>query len=69
VGISAYRLFRNGALLTTTASRTYDDRSATSAGTYLYTVQAVDGAGNVSPAGNTVQITVSTSTGGGRKPH
>jgi hypothetical protein len=67
-GISAYRVLRNGALLATTTSRTYDDRNATNAGTYDYTVFAVDGAGNTSGPGNVVRITVgSTTPGGGKK--
>ena len=66
-GISAYRVFRNGALLVTTTSRTHDDRNATTVGTYDYTVVAVDGAGNTSGAGNVVRVTVGSSTPGGGK--
>ena len=66
-GISEYRVFRNGALLATTAARTYDDRNATNAGTYDYTVVAVDGAGNTSGPGNVVRITVGSSAPGGGK--
>lgn len=66
-GIAAYHVFRNGALLATTAARTHDDRTATAAGTYDYTVLAVDGAGNLSPSGNVARITVSASTPGGGK--
>ena len=68
-GIASYQLFRNGALLLTTSSRTYDDRTATTAGTYAYMALAVDGAGNVSAAGNVAQVTVTASSpGGGKKP-
>ena len=66
-GISAYRVFRNGALLATTTSRTQEDRNATLAGTYDYTVVAVDGAGNESGPGNVVRVTVGSSTPGGGK--
>jgi hypothetical protein len=65
-GISAYRVFRNGALLATTSSTTYQDRNATS-GTYDYTVVAVDGAGNVSAPGNVARITIASSSPGGGK--
>jgi hypothetical protein len=66
-GISAYRVFRNGALLTTTTSTSHQDRNATTAGTYDYTLVAVDGAGNTSSPGNVVRITVGSSTPGGGK--
>ena len=65
-GISAYRVFRNGALLVTTTSTGYQDRNATS-GTYDYTVVAVDGAGNVSAPGNVARITIAASSPGGGK--
>jgi hypothetical protein len=66
-GISAYRVFRNGALLSTTTSTSHQDRTATTAGTYDYTIVAVDGAGNTSSPGNVVRITIASSTPGGGK--
>jgi hypothetical protein len=66
-GISAYRVFRNGALLTSTTSTTFQDRSATISGTYDYTVVAVDGVGNTSGPGNVVRVTVGSTTPGGGK--
>jgi hypothetical protein len=66
-GISAYRVFRNGALLATTTSTSHQDRTATTAGTYDYTVVAVDGVGNTSGAGNVARVTVGSSTPGGGK--
>jgi chitinase len=66
-GISAYRVFRNGTLLTTTTGTTYQDRSATTSGTYDYTVVAVDGVGNTSVPGNVARITVGSSAPGGGK--
>lgn len=45
---------RNGSLLVTTSSRTYDDRTATTAGTSDF--------GNVSSPGNVVRVTVGSSS-------
>jgi hypothetical protein len=66
-GISSYRAFRNGALLATTSATTHQDRSATTSGTYDYTVVAVDGVGNTSGTGNVVRVIVGSSTPGGGK--
>jgi hypothetical protein len=48
VGVAAYNLFRNGALLTTSSSFTYTDSNLTPGETYSYTVNAFDASGNVS---------------------
>ncbi len=49
-GVTGYDIYRNGTLLTTTTGTgtTYSDTSATAAKLYSYTVDARDGAGNVS---------------------
>lgn len=54
VGVTAYRVYRNGSLIATVTGgvRTYDDRPPK--GSFTYTVIAVDAAGNTSPASNTV---------------
>ncbi|MDX6591717.1 MAG: hypothetical protein QOJ13_913 [Gaiellales bacterium] len=56
-GTVTYRLSRNGAPITTTASTTYDDRPGD--GTHTYTVAAIDGLGNVSPQSSPVTVTLS----------
>jgi hypothetical protein len=63
-GVASYRVFRNGSLLTSLATTTYQDRTATIAGTYDYTVVAVDAVGNVSGPGNVSRFTVGGSTPG-----
>jgi hypothetical protein len=68
-GVASYRVFRNGSLVTSIATRTYQDRAATIAGTYDYTVVAVDAVGNVSGPGNVARITVGGSSPGPGKKH
>jgi hypothetical protein len=63
-GVSTYRILRNGAFLASTASTSYQDRTATTAGTYSYTVLALDGVGNGSGPGNIATVTVGSSGGG-----
>jgi uncharacterized repeat protein (TIGR03806 family) len=52
VGVSGYRIFRNGATtpLATVSTTTYSDTGLTPSTAYSYTVRAVDAAGNVSNA-------------------
>ncbi len=49
-GISSYRVFRNGTQVGTSVDGVYSDRPLSPNISYCYTVAAVDGAGNVSPA-------------------
>ena len=49
VGVTEYRVYRNGAQVGTSTSTGYTDSGLTAATTYSYTVAAVDAAGNVSP--------------------
>jgi parallel beta-helix repeat protein len=53
VGVSGYRVYRNGAQIATTAGLTYSDSGLTAATQYSYTVKAYDAAGNLSAASNT----------------
>jgi hypothetical protein len=55
VGVSGYRVFRNGALVGTVPSTSFAD-ALTGKGGATYTVVAFDAAGNVSPASNAVRI-------------
>jgi hypothetical protein len=48
VGVSAYSLYRNGSLLTTTSMLLYYDNGLVSWETYTYTLTATDASGNVS---------------------
>jgi len=58
IGVTGYRVIRNGALLTTLANvTTYQDTSLNAATTYTYRVQALDAAGNASPQSNAASAT------------
>jgi chitodextrinase len=59
VGVTGYRIFRNGSLLDTVAGnvRTYSNTGLTATTTYSYTVRAVDAAGNVSTASTAASAT------------
>jgi len=58
VGVTGYRVIRNGSLLTTLASvTTFQDSGLNAATTYTYGVQALDAAGNVSPQSNAASAT------------
>ncbi|WP_416402949.1 galactose oxidase-like domain-containing protein [Arthrobacter sp. LFS091] len=53
VGVTSYRVSRDGTLVGSPASTSYSDTSVLAGTTYTYTVAAVDAAGNVSPPSNT----------------
>jgi chitodextrinase len=62
VAVTGYRLFRDTALLVSLGNVTaYQDSSVTGGTTYVYTVQALDAAGNVS--GSSAPASASTSPG------
>jgi chitodextrinase len=61
-GIAAYRVFRDGSLLTTVTGTGYVDGSVAPSSTHSYYVVAVDAGGNVSPASNTVTATTPADT-------
>jgi chitodextrinase len=48
VGVTGYRIYRDGTLITTTANTTYQDTGLSASTTYTYTVSAFDAAGNES---------------------
>lgn len=60
-GVTGYQVLRNGAVVATTADVNYTDTGLTPGTTYSYTVQAVDAAGNVGPAGNAVSVSTPAS--------
>jgi uncharacterized protein YkwD/chitodextrinase len=59
VGVTGYRVYRNGAQIATTASttRSFTDSGLTGGTTYSYTVKAYDAAGNLSASSNTATVT------------
>src|SRR5579883_2270170 len=72
VGVSGYRILRNGSLLASVSGSTltYADQSAAANTTYTYAVVAFDGAGNTSAPSNPIQVTTPASapTGGACPP-
>lgn len=61
VGVTQYRIYRDGSLVTTQAGTTYSDSPAS--GTYVYKVTAGDAAGNWSVDSNTVSVVVPPAPG------
>jgi chitodextrinase len=62
IGVTGYRVFRNGAQLTSVSGTGFTDTSVAAGTTYSYYVVAYDAAGNVSPGSN--QVSVSVPSGG-----
>ncbi len=58
VGVIGYRITRNGSVLSGTFTDTTFSDQALGAGTYTYTVRAVDAADNVSASSNSASVTV-----------
>ena len=56
VGVSGYRILRDGVQIGTTTGLSYTDGGRTASTTYAYEVRAFDGAGNVGP-GATANVT------------
>ena len=59
VGVTGYKIYRDGALLTTTlaSATSYSDTSVAGGTTYQYTVRAVDAAGNASDPSPAATVT------------
>ncbi len=57
VAVTAYAVYRGGALIGTSASTNYTDTGLTASTAYSYTVQARDFAGNVSAASASAEVT------------
>ncbi|SFK92042.1 fibronectin type III domain-containing protein [Geodermatophilus ruber] len=57
VGVTGYRVFRDGAQIAVTAGTTFSDTGLRPATTYAYTVAATDAAGNVSAQSPAVPVT------------
>ncbi len=67
VGVTSYRIYRGGSLLTTVAASalSYVDNSVSPSTLYSYTVQALDAAGNSSGQSAAASATTPASGGGG----
>jgi glucose/arabinose dehydrogenase/chitodextrinase len=57
VGVTGYRVFRNGTQVGTSTTTTYSDTGLVAATNYTYTVSAVDAAGNISTPSATASAT------------
>jgi len=57
VGVTGYKIYRGGTLLTTTTSRTYNNTGLTASTAYSYRVSAIDAAGNESSQCTAVSAT------------
>lgn len=57
VGVTGYKVLRNGTQIGTTTSTSYTDTSVAANTTYTYTAQAYDAAGNVSAASGGLSVT------------
>jgi len=64
VGVSGYRVFRNGVMMATVTSLSWVDGSTTTGAGYQYFVEAFDAAQNLSAPSNTATVGGSTSGGG-----
>jgi len=56
-GLAGYRVYRNGALIASTAATSYTDTGLAGSTAYSYTVGAYDNAGNISGQSNTASAT------------
>lgn len=71
VGVTGYRVYRDGVRIASTTDVTYTDKAGADGTTYAYTVDAIDAAGNASAAsaplmtGKTAKGGGDSSTGGG----
>jgi chitodextrinase len=62
VGVSGYRVFRNGTQIATSATNSYTATGLTASTTYSFTVSAYDAAGNVSTQSTAVSVTTASVT-------
>ncbi|MCB8964975.1 MAG: fibronectin type III domain-containing protein [Bacteroidales bacterium] len=57
VGVTGYRIYRNGSLLTTATGTSYSVTGLSASTTYSFYVKAIDAAGNASSSSNTISVT------------
>ncbi|WP_308636436.1 fibronectin type III domain-containing protein [Paenibacillus silvisoli] len=65
VGVTGYKVYRNGTEVGTAAGTSYTDSGLTASTTYTYTVKAADAAGNLSAASSSAQATTTAGSGSG----
>jgi len=68
VGVTGYKIYRNGTYLTTTTSTSYNNTGLTAATSYSYRVSAIDAAGNESSQSTAKSVTTQAGTTGGTTP-
>jgi hypothetical protein len=64
VGVSGYRIYRNGSQVGSVTATSYSDTGLTSGTRYTYTVAAFDAAGNVSSQSSSTSATTQSAAGG-----
>ena len=57
VGVTAYRVYRDGVALASVGVTNYTDTAVASRAKYRYAVSALDAVGNESPLSSTVKVT------------
>lgn len=62
IAVAGYKIYRNGTQIAVATNTAYSDIGLSASTTYNYTVEAYDGAGNVSGQSSQVSATTSTST-------
>ena len=62
MGVTGYRIWRNGAVLAEITGTSSFDRAISPGETYTYRIVAFDAAGNVSGSSNSVAVSVSDKT-------
>lgn len=65
IGVSGYKVFRNGTQIGTASTTNYSDTSLTASTTYVYTVSAFDAAGNASGSSSGASATTLALSSGG----
>ncbi|MCA9405666.1 MAG: VCBS repeat-containing protein [Candidatus Omnitrophica bacterium] len=68
VGVTGYRIFRDGSELTTTTQSDYSDTGLSASTTYSYQVEAYDAASNTSAKSTSAQATTQSSGGPNQAP-
>ena len=68
VGVTGYRIYRNGSFLATTTSTSYANTGLTASTSYTYRVSAIDAAGNESAQSSSVSATTQAASSGGGTP-
>ena len=63
VGVTGYRVTRDGGLIATVTTLSYADSGLAASTSYLYTVVAIDAAGNASVAASTSVTTLAAGSG------